>query len=91
MYTKIAEEAIKDATMITGTLLIHSSTANTLFDYGGTHTYIAKTFVNRISVFVEDLGYDLVVLTPTEAVLTIKMCVSGVVWLSNNASVWLIL
>lgn len=48
--------------MIIGTLLIHSAPSVALFDSGSTHAFIAKTIVDKISVFIEDFGYDLVVL-----------------------------
>lgn len=38
---------------------------------------IAKTFVVKYSVSVEDLGYDLVMLTPARAILTTKVCLRG--------------
>lgn len=49
-----------------------------MFDSGITHTLIAKTFVNRIGVSVEDLGDVLVVSAPVRALRTTGECVRGV-------------
>lgn len=65
--------------MITSTLLIHSTPKVVLFDFGSMHTFIAKTFINRIGVFVKDLDYYLIILAPNEAILTIGVCVRDVV------------
>lgn len=46
-----------------------------LFDSDGTHTFVAKTFVDRIGVMVNDLGYDLVVSTLAGATFTTQVCV----------------
>lgn len=40
------------------------------------HTFIDK---DRLSVSVEDLGYDYIVSTPSGAILTIGVCERGVV------------
>lgn len=77
MYVAMAEKAIQDAVIIIGTLLIHFAPIVALFNFGSTRTFIAKTFVDWIGVYVEDLGYDLVVLTPARAVLTIGVCMRG--------------
>lgn len=79
MYATIVEEAVKDATVVTVTLLIHSAPATVLFDSGSMATFISKTFVDRIDMPVEDLGYDLVVSTPAGAILVTRVCVRGVV------------
>lgn len=79
MYAATTMEAVQDAAIITCTLLFYSTLVVALFDSGSTHTFIAKTFIDRIGVFVKDLGYDLVVSTPIPIVLTIEMCVRGVV------------
>lgn len=65
MYASTTEEAVQDASVIIGTLLIHSTPVVVLFDSCSTHTFIAKTFVDRIDLCVKDLGYDLVESTPT--------------------------
>ena len=52
--------------------------ATVLFDSGSTHTFIAETFIPRIGVGVEDLGYVLVVTTPAGAIFTTRVCVRGV-------------
>lgn len=64
--------------MITDTLLLYSTSVIALFDSGSTHIFIAKTFINRIGVPINDLGYNLVVSTPTRAVLSMEVCVRGV-------------
>lgn len=84
MYDTMTEEAVQDAVVIIGNLLIHYVPIIALFDYDSTHTFIAKTFVDRIGVSVKDLGYYLVVSTPVGVVLTPGVCVRGV--LSNNTS-----
>lgn len=48
-----------------------------MVDFGNTHTFIPKTFVSWIDVTIEDLGYDLVVSTPTKAILTIGVSLRG--------------
>lgn len=70
-----AKEVVKDAAMITGTLLIHSPLVITLFNYSCTHAFIAMIFNNRIGMLVEDLGYDLVVSTLVGAILITEVCV----------------
>lgn len=42
------------------TFLIHSTPVVVLFGSDSTYTFLAKTFVNRIGVLIQDLGYDLV-------------------------------
>lgn len=69
MYATTSEEVVHDSTIITSTLLINFASTIDLFDSGNTHTFIAKKFVDRINVTVEDLGYDLVALAPARAVL----------------------
>lgn len=65
--------------MITSTLLVYSMRMPAiLFDSSTTHTFIHKTFVDRIGVSIEHLVYDLIVSTPSRAVLTIIVCVRGV-------------
>lgn len=78
MYAATAEEAVHDTIVITGTLLIHSTTAVVLFDFGSAHTFLALAFINRIGILIDDLGHDLVVSTPAGATLTTKVCVTGV-------------
>lgn len=73
-YATTIDEAIKDVAIITCTLLIHSSPIVALFDSGSTHTFVAKTFVDRIGVSIEDLGYDLILSTPAGAILTTSVC-----------------
>lgn len=73
MYIAIVEEAVQDTAITIRTLLFHSAPTIALFDSGSVHTFIAKTFINRIGVSVENLSYDLVVSTPT------RVCVRGVI------------
>lgn len=70
MYAATADEAVQDAAVITGTLLLDFVPAVVLFDSGSTHTFIAYTSVPRVGVGLEDLGYDLVVTTPAGSVFT---------------------
>lgn len=79
MYAVNAEEVDQDATIITGTLLIHFILTVVLFNCSSTHTFIAKTFVNRFGLYKEDLCYDMVMLTPTGALHTTDECMQGVV------------
>lgn len=78
MYAATGEEAVQDFTIITCTLLIHFSPIVSLFDSSSTHTFIAKTFVDRIRVLVEDLGFDFVVSTLVRVVHTTGECLRGV-------------
>lgn len=78
MCTATAKEVVQDAVVIIDTLLIYSAFDNALFDFGSTHTFIARTFVDRIGVTVKDLGYNLVVSTLARAVLTTEVFVRGV-------------
>lgn len=55
MYAATTEGALHENIVITGTLLIHSVPALVLFDSGNTHTFLARTFVDRISFTVDDL------------------------------------
>lgn len=55
------EEPVQDVTMNTSALLINSTPTIILFESSSTHTFIVKTFVDRLSMSMEDLGYDLVV------------------------------
>lgn len=79
MYTATIEEVVHDVTVITDTLLIHSAPIIALFDSSSTHTLKVKTFIDRIGVSVEDLGYNLVVLTLAGVVYTTSECVRGIV------------
>lgn len=54
MYATTAKEAIQDVAIITGTQLIQSTPVMTLFDSGSAHMFIAKTFVDRIGLYLED-------------------------------------
>lgn len=63
-----------DAAVNRGTCPIHLALAIVLFDSRITHTFIAKTLVNRIGVLVDELGYDLLMSTPAGVVLTIGVC-----------------
>lgn len=79
MYAATFEEVVQDTAVIIGTLLIHSAPSVALIDSGSTHAFIAKTIVDRFSVFIEDFGNDLVVLNPIGANLTTtRVCVRGV-------------
>lgn len=49
-----------------------------LFDSSSTHTFVAKAFVDGIGMRIDDLGYDLVVLTPTGVDLTTGECVRNI-------------
>lgn len=64
------KEAIQDATIITGTLLIHYVSIVVLFDSSSKHTFLARAFIDRICVPIGDLGHDLGVSTPSGATLT---------------------
>lgn len=64
--------------MIKSTLLKNYAIIVALFDHSSMHTFIAKTFVGRIGLSVEDLSYDLVVSTLVGASLTTGVCVRGV-------------
>lgn len=78
MYAANVDEALQDATMITGRLLLVSLHAVVLFNSNSVHTFITQTFISRIGIGQEDLDYDLVV-TSTRAIPTIRECVRGVV------------
>lgn len=73
MYATTIEEVVQDATIIIGTLLIHLARVVVLFDSSSTHTFISRKFVDWIGVPIDDLGYDLVISTPTRAVITTKV------------------
>ena len=64
--------------VITGTIMIQSAPATVLFDSGSTHTFLSRTFIDRIGMTVFDLGHDLVVSTPSGATLTTGVGVRGV-------------
>lgn len=84
-YATTAEEAVQDTVVIIGTLLIYTALITLLFDIGSTHTFITKTFIERIGTSVEGLGYDLVVPTFAGAILTTRVCVRGVVVLIQQS------
>lgn len=67
-----------DATVITGTVFIHSTPVVVLFDSGSTYTFLAPAFVDMIGVPIEDLGCNLVVSTPVGTTLTTRVCMRGV-------------
>lgn len=75
MYAATTKVVVEYTIVITVILLIQSAPLIALFDSGRTYTFIAKTFVDRIGVIVEDLGYDLAVSTLGH---TIGVCVRGV-------------
>lgn len=72
MYVATAEEAVQDTAVIIGTLFIHSAPTVVLFDQGRTHTFLARTFVDRICVSMDDLGYYLVASTQLVPLSTLK-------------------
>lgn len=78
MYTATIEQLVMNATVITRTLLIHSTHTIVLLDSISIQKFIAKTFFIRINLIVEDLGYDFIVSTPSRAILTIGECVKDV-------------
>lgn len=53
IYPATAKEAIQHATVITGTLLIHSVPVVALFDHDSIHFFIAKTLIDRIDLSIE--------------------------------------
>lgn len=63
MCATIPEEVVEGTIEITGALLVYSTPTSVLFDSSSTHAFIAKIFVNRTGMSIEDLDYDLVVLT----------------------------
>lgn len=79
MYLATTKEAVQDVAIITATLLIHSTLVVALLDSSSTHTFIAKTFIDKIGLFVEDLGNDFVVSTPLKVVHSTSECARGVV------------
>lgn len=72
------DEVVQNTSVIIGTLLIHSTPIIVLFDSRCMHMFISRTFINRIRVPVDDLGYDMVVSTPVGVVLTIGECMKGI-------------
>lgn len=78
MYATTPKMAAQDAAVCTGTLLIHSALVVVLFDLGSTHTFLARAFVDRIGVLIDDLGHNLVISTLVGATLTIEVCVRGI-------------
>lgn len=66
---------VQDAAIITSTLFFHLAPIVVLFDFGSTHTFISRSFVDKIGVLVDYLGFDLVVFTPVRVVPTISVCV----------------
>lgn len=61
--------------MITSAILIHSAPVVILVNFDSKHTFIVKMLVKKVGVSIEDLGSDLVVLTPVRAVFTTSVCV----------------
>lgn len=56
-----------------------SSHSCSCFVYSGSiYTFISRMFVDRIGVAIDDLGYDLIVSTPTIAVLAIGVCMRDI-------------
>lgn len=78
MYAATTEGALQEYIVNTGTLLIHSVPTLVLFDLGNTHTFLARTFEDRIGLAVGDLGHDSVVSTPVNSTLTTGVCVRGI-------------
>lgn len=84
MHVTTTKEAVQDVAIITATLLIHSTLVVALLDSSSTHTFIAKTFIDKIRLFVEDLRNDFVVSTPLK-LCTLPVSVQGVsLWLSSS-------
>lgn len=71
MYVSIVYEAMQDAIVIIGTLLLDSIFVVVLFDSCRTHNLIGLTFVPRVLIRLEDLGHSLAVTFPTRSVLTL--------------------
>lgn len=74
-----ANEVGQDVGVITGILLLDSVPVVVLFDFISIHTFIGQTFVRKIGVGLEHLGYDFVVTTLVGVVLTTGESVRGVV------------
>lgn len=66
----MTEEVVQDAPIIKSTILIQSASALVLFDSGSTHSFLAKAFLDKIGMRLDDLAYDLVMSTPSGAVFT---------------------
>lgn len=78
MYVAIAKKVDLDVDVFTGTLLIYLSPTIALFDSSSIQSFIAKTFVDWIGVFVENFIYDLVVSPFAITILTTGLCVGPV-------------
>ncbi|XP_043714535.1 uncharacterized protein LOC122662895 [Telopea speciosissima] len=65
VYSVTASEAEANQAVVTGTTLICSTPAYTLFDTGATHSFVSPSFVKRTRVSPKCLVEGLVVSTPT--------------------------
>lgn len=72
-------EVVQDATVIIGTILIQLASSLVVFDSGSMHTFLAKAFVDKIDMKLDDLSYELVMSTLVGEVLTIEVCVRAIV------------
>lgn len=79
IYIATTDQAIQDTAVIIGTILIHSYVVVVLFQSNSTLAFLAKKFVDRISVKLDDLGYDLVVSTRTKVGHTTSVCMRLIV------------
>lgn len=77
IYAATVEKAVHNATVITSTL-IFSTLVIVLSDLGNMHTFLARAFVDRSDVSIENLGHDLAASTLVGATLTTRVCERGI-------------
>ncbi|XP_043725606.1 uncharacterized protein LOC122672172 [Telopea speciosissima] len=65
VYSVTTSEAEASQNVVTGTILICSTPAYTLFDTGATHSFVSPTFAKRTGVSPKSLEEGLAVSTPT--------------------------
>lgn len=72
-------EVVQDTTFIIGTILVQLAFALVVFDSDSKHTFLAKAFVDKTDMKLDDLSYNIVMSTPVGVVLTMEVCVRAII------------
>ncbi|XP_052734270.1 uncharacterized protein LOC128196752 [Vigna angularis] len=76
VYAMTGSEAVNSGNLIISNCLLFGVTCVVLFDSGATHSFISEACVEKLSMPIEELDFDLVVSTPASGLVkTSSMCV----------------
>jgi len=75
VFALTSTEATKSGNLILDRCLLFDNNVLVLFDSAATHSFISQECVSRLGLVVQDLGYELAVLTPASGeVITNLVC-----------------